>query len=73
MEGLREWKLKPNIILVCENCGESLYPCPDSCIVDEGGRIMQLIKLTRHTGVFPEVVSVKTISGWSGLNEKLSP
>lgn len=50
-----------------------MYPCPDSCVVDEGGRFMQLIKLTRHTGVFPEVVSVKTISGWSGLNEKLSP
>lgn len=53
--------------------GSVMYPCPDSCVVDEGGRFMQLIKLTRHTGVFPEVVSVKTISSCSGLNEKLSP
>lgn len=53
--------------------GSVMYPCPESCIVDEGGRFMQLIKLTRLTEVFPEVLSVKTISGCSGLNEKWSP
>lgn len=50
-----------------------MYPYPDSCVVDENGRFIQLIKLTRHTGVFPKVVRVKTISGCSGLNENLSP
>lgn len=53
--------------------GSVMYPCPDSCVVDESGRFIQLIKLTRHTGVFPKVVRVKTISGCSGLNENLSP
>lgn len=34
---------------------------------------MQLIKFTRLTVLFPEVLSVKTVYGGGGLNEKWSP